>query len=357
MKGMAMTTEQPRQYSEYGNNGPNNEDECADCDPARIDELKCKAAGVAAEAAYNAQYQDAVAAAQVKFTEVRDSYRQARSDVVLVVQDMRHLIRRVIERIKCLIKQERVVECLDDAWDDVREQLTECWTGGCCVREDQCVFDTDCEGMPEAHLKHRIAEYMEHAAKAKQCFDSLTGEPAALRQRVDERKAALDAIQVTLAGDPATTDLKRVYATALVERYKLSNVWNGFRETRDFVNCLCRALTCWTEGSVAIAALNNRLAVLECYEQARKDHCTSIQTHPVDEILTVYDKKCGKDPCPEEDEYEREDEEEDERERERSRREEEEHEGYRREEREEDEEEDERERNRREQGERERYRR
>jgi hypothetical protein len=342
MKGMAMTTEQPRQDSEYENNGPN--DGCAECDPARIDDLKCNAAGVAAQAAYNAQYQDAVTAAQAQFKQVRDSYRSTRSDVVLEVQDMRHQIRRVIDRIKCLIKQERVVHCLDEAWEDVRELLIDCWQGGCCVKDDECTFDIDdCETEPQ--LKHRIAEYLEHAAKAQQCFQTLTGEPAALAQRVSDRKTDLDAILAQLAGDPAKTDLKRVYAMALVEQYNLSIVWNGFKETRDFVDCLCRALTCWTEGSVAIAVLKGRLAVLDCQEQAGKDRCTYVQGHPVDEVLMIYDKKCGGDPCPER-EDEEEDEEEDERERERRYREEERERERRNREDEDDEEDDERRRRR-----------
>ena len=305
---MAMTTKQPGQDSKYGKNGPN--DERAECDPARIDDLKCHAAGVAAQAAPNAQYQDAVEAAQAKFREVRDDYRKTRADVALEVQDMRHQTRRVIDRIKCLIKQERVVHCLDEAWEDVHELLIDCWKGGCRVKEDEWTFDIDdCE--TEAELKHRIAECIEHAAKAQQCFQTLTGEPAALVQRVSDRKADLDAILAQLAGDPAKTDLKRVYTMALVERHKLSNVWDGLEETRDFVDHLCRALTCWTEGSVAIAILKGRLAVLECREQAEKDRCAYVRDHPADEVLMLYDKKCGADPCPERED----DEEADERER------------------------------------------
>jgi hemerythrin superfamily protein len=309
MKGMAMTTEQPGQDSERGKNGPN--DGCAECDPARIDHLKCHAAGVAAQAAYNAQYQDAVEAAQAKFREVRDDYRKTRHDVVLEVQDMRHQTRRVIDRIKCLIKQERVVHSLDEAWEDVHELLLDCWKGGFRIKEDEWTFDIDdCE--TEAELKHRIARYIEHAAKAQQCFQTLTEEPAALAQRVSDRKADLDAILAQLAGDPAKTDLKRVYAMALVERHNLAIVWNGFTETKDFADRLCRALTCWTEGSAAIAILKGRLAVLECKEQAEKDRCAYARDHPVDEVLMIYDKKCGGDPC-----AEREDEEEAEHERER----------------------------------------
>ena len=107
-------------------------------------------------------------------------------------------------------------------------------------------------------------------------------------------------------------------------RYRLKIIWNGFKETKDFVDCLCRALTCWTEGSATIAVLKDKLAVLECKEQAEKDRCAYVQEHPVDEVLTVYEKKCCGDPCPDSgDEDEEEDEEEEERERERRYREEE----------------------------------
>ena len=295
-----MTTDEPKQDSGYGETPP--KDECAECDTKLIDELKCKAAGVAAEAEYNAEYQGEVTAAQAKFTEIRNNYRKTRTEVTLDVQDMKHQAKRLIDRIKCLIKQERVVECLDEAWCDVYEDLKECWSGGCCVDDPgQCDFDTTDTSLDEAGLKKLIAEYVEKAKKAKECFEKLSGEPEALAQRVRDRKAELDTIVTQLGGDAATTDLKRLYAMALVLKYRLSIVWNGFKETKDFVDCLCRALTCWTEGSAAIAVLKGRLAVKECQDKADKDRCAALAANPVDEILTVYDKKCCEDPCPDTD--------------------------------------------------------
>jgi hypothetical protein len=214
---------------------------------------------------------------------------------------MRHQAKRLIDRIKCLIKQERVVECLDEAWCDVSEDLKECCEDGCCVKDEECQFDTSDTSLDEGALKKLIADYVEKAANAKDCFTKLSGEPDALAQRVRDRKADLDAIVAQLGGDPATTDLKRLYAMALVLKYRLSVVWNGFKEIKDFVDCLCRALTCWTEGSAAIAILKGRLAVLECQDKAKDDRCAALAANPVDEILTVYDKKCCEDPCPDTD--------------------------------------------------------
>jgi hypothetical protein len=294
-----MATDEPRQESECDDTSP--KDECAECDTTLIDELKCKAAGVAAEAAYNAEYQDKITAAQAEFTEIRNKYRKTRTEVTLDVQDMRHQIKRAIDRIKCLIKQERVVECLDEAWCDVKEELDKCWSGGCCVKEAECQFDTSNPPSDETELKKLIAEYVEKAAKAEACFKKLSEEPGALAQRVRDRKAELDAIQTMIGGDAATTDLKRLYAMAVVLQYRLWRIWNGFKETKDFVDCLCRALTCWTEGSAAIATLKGKLAVLECHKKAEDERCASLSANPVDEILTVYDKKCCEDPCPDTD--------------------------------------------------------
>jgi len=302
-----MTTDEYKQDCGCTDAPPKNE--CDDCDTHLIDVLKCKAAGVAAEAAYNAVYQNEVSAAQAKFNEIRDNYRSTRGDVALDVHDMRHQTKRVIDRVKCLIKQHRVVECLDDAWCEVEHELEKCWTGGCCVKSEHCTFEIpDPPPWPEnptceterysAELNALIAKYTDHAAKAKDCFTTLSGEPAALAQRVRDRKAELDDVLAKLGGDAATTDLKRLYASALVLRYRLAMIWNGFKEPKDFVDCLCRALTCWTQGSAAIAVLKGRLAVLECREQACADRCAYIKDHTVDEILTVYEKKCCPDPCP-----------------------------------------------------------
>ena len=297
---MAMATDDPRQESDCDDTKP--KDDCAECDTSLIDELKCKAAGVAAEAAYNAEYQDDVTAAQADFIKIRNEYRKARTGVKLDVQQMRHQICVLIDKIKCMIKQERVVDCLDAAWHDVYHDLKCCWSGGCCVSDDECQFPTPEDCPDETELKKLIAEYAEKAAHAQDCWKKLSGEPAALTQRVRDRQAELDAIQTAVyQGDPATTDLKRLYASALVLRYRLKIVWDGFEEIKDFVDCLCRALTCWTEGSAAIAILNGRLAVLECKQKAKKDRCDALWTNPVDEVLTVYERKCCEDPCPDPD--------------------------------------------------------
>lgn len=296
-----MTTQETKQDGECPDTPP--DDDCADCDTTLIDTLKCEAAGVAKEAEANAKYQDAVTDAQKQFNEIRNKYRGKRTEVALDVHDMHHQTKRAIDRIKCLIKQHRVIECLDEAWDDVKDALKCCpKDGGCCVVDGDCDFPIpetpDCEDNWEADLKKLIAEYTDHADAAHQCFTTLSGEPDALAQRVLDRKAELDDLLAKLGSDAAGTDLKGLYASALVLKYRLSVIWNGFADTKAFIDCLCRALTCWTKGSKAAAVLVGKLAVKQCQDAAKAERCTNIRVHTVDEILAVYEKKCCHDPCP-----------------------------------------------------------
>jgi hypothetical protein len=137
--------------------------------------------------------------------------------------------------------------------------------------------------------------------KAKQCFNDLLGEPAALVQRVQDVKAEIDKINAALAADPAVTDLKMVYAQALVARRHIRLIWHGFDEAKDFVECLCRALTCWSTGANAISLLTGKQAFEDCKRAASKKRCDDLQTNTVEEILALYDKICPRSDCTDED--------------------------------------------------------
>lgn len=294
-----MTTETPRERK--GEDGcPPPPEHDPNCDPKLIDDLTCKASGVAAQAAYNATYQKELDKAKADYDTTRKDYRTKRHDGFLQVQDMRHQIKHLIERIKCLIEQRRVWKCLDDAFCEVLKELKCCKTPeGCCVEE--CAFNVDdLDELDYAALLKRIADYQLEADGAKACFTALVGEPAALAKRIVAAKSAIDAINAALSADPATTDLKRVYAQALVANRDIERIWGGFDQTHDFVECLCLALTCWTKGVAAVSVLVGAKAVAECRQKAKEDRCTHLRTNTVDEILATYDKLCPKSgPCPE----------------------------------------------------------
>lgn len=260
------------------------------CRPEDIDGLRCEARGIAVRAADIATYQELLTQARKDYDTTRKDYRAKRHDAVLKVQDMRHQIRHLTERIRCMIEQDRVVRCLDEAFDEVRTELTECGpVGGCCVEDWD--FDTT---VPDdyAELVERIESYTRHVADARNCFTQLVGEPAALEQRVTAAKTEIDAVHAAIGGDPATTDLKRLYATALVAGWHVDQIWWGFPEIKDFVECLCRALTLWAKGATAVSELKGAQAVRDCQAEAAQQHCRDLRDNTVDEILAGFDRLC-----------------------------------------------------------------
>jgi hypothetical protein len=288
-----------------------------DCKPHLIDCLKCKADGIAAQAAYNAATTPDLETAQAAYDSTRKDYRSKRRDVSLQVQDMWHQVKHLVERVRCSIKQEKVVECLNEAWGRIAQDLDTCaGPCGCCADAIDCDFDVtgagdwDCDpDRPHEdylsdeeyqELVRTITHYQARVDKAKQCFTDLLAEPAALVQRVQDVKAEIDAINTALAADPAVTDLKMVYSQALVARRHIRLVWNGFDETKDFVECLCRALTCWSTGANAISLLTGKQAFEDCKRAASKKRCDDLQTNTVEEILALYDKICPRSECAEE---------------------------------------------------------
>ena len=186
-----------------------------------------------------------------------------------MVQGLENEIRHLVERIKCQIEQKRVWKCLDDAFCEVRDEIKCCPTQDLCC-EDPCEFPLeDIENKTVAELAVLIAEYQERTDAAKQCFTDLKGEPAALKQRVEDAKTEVASLTTDLGGDPATLDLKRLYARALVVQWKIKKVWGAFGQVQKFVDCLCQALTCWTKGCQAVYQLSGAKAIAECKEKAK----------------------------------------------------------------------------------------
>jgi hypothetical protein len=303
---------QPEEPPEETSNGPQHRGR-GKCKPHLIDCLKCKADGIASQAAYVAATTPDLETAQTNYDATRKDYRAKRRDVALQVQDMRHQIKHLVERVRCSIKQGKVVECLNEAWSCIAQELDDCGGHvGCCADSLDCDFDItgadwDCDpDMPHQEymsdqdyrqLADTINRYQHRVDKAKKCFNDLLGEPAALVQRVAKAKAEIDAINAALGADPAGTDLKQVYAQALVARRHIRVIWHGFDEAKDFVECLCHALTCWSTGANAIAVLTGKRAFEDCKRKAREQHCDDLQTNTVEEILALYDKICPRSDC------------------------------------------------------------
>lgn len=88
--------------------------------------------------------------------------------------------------------------------------------------------------------------------------------------------------------------LKQTYADALVTKWKIGRVWQGFGQVQDFVDCLCGALTCWTRGCEAVYALTGTKAVVDCKDDAKAAYCTKLRDETMQQVLARYDRRCAR---------------------------------------------------------------
>jgi hypothetical protein len=263
--------------------------ECPDCTPRALDPLRCRAKGVQAQAEYD---HDHPGADPGKYEQARLDYGKARHDAAPVVAEVRSQLAHVTDQLRCIIDDRETVECLDEAWLEVKERLRVCdpWLG-CCV-DDDGDFDADVRDYGIEIIKARIAEYEHRTQAAETCFDNLLKEPDKLTERVANLKAEVAGIAADVGGDPATTDFKRLYARALVAERHLDEVWWGYPYAHDYVDCLCLALRVSLRGRAALSRLTGELAVRMCRIDAREGRCKHLREHIVDGIIEEYVRKC-----------------------------------------------------------------
>jgi hypothetical protein len=267
-----------------------------DCNPTLLDDLKCKAQGVAAQAAYNAAHMDALTQARAAYDAARSAYGKARTTAAPTVAEVRHQLTAIIDQLKCLINDRREVDYLDRAWDTVIERLRACGENNGCYFTDDCDFDDDVKDCPPEDVPGRITEIKRRTEAAEKAFADLIQEPAALATRVAALKTEVAAIAAAMAGDAKTTDFKQLYARALVARRKLSAVWRGFEHTNAYVDCLCCALTCQLKGHTAIAVLTGIAAVHACHQASVEEGCKRLRENTVDEVMAEYIRICPPRP-------------------------------------------------------------
>jgi hypothetical protein len=264
-----------------------------------VDRLACIAKGDKAKADYNETFAEKLQTAKADYALTQEAYRKERDRDRAVVEDLRNQIRHLVERIGCRIAQPRVRRCLDEAMTEVLAELACCPSdGGCCVGD--CDFPV--EGTDELSVEKLtalITRYQNRIDEAEACFTALKGEPAALAARVEAVKTAVADLTSAEGGDAAVVDLKRLYADALVARWRADTVWGGFEHRHDFVTCLCDALTCWRKGCEAVYQLHGTRAIAECNDKAKEDRCTDLRTKTTDQVLAAYERICGKAGCQE----------------------------------------------------------
>nr|MDT0659409.1 hypothetical protein [Micromonospora sp. DSM 115978] len=292
---------------EYDIGAPRGADErhrpCEECDPGHFDDIECRARGIEAQAAYLAQVKDELVQARERFDGARAAYNASREAATPIVSDLRQQLAQVIDQLKCLIDDDAEIRLLNCAFRTVQQEIDRCGDQSGCYFTDECDFDTDARGCRPDDIESTISEFETRVAAATAAFDDLIEEPTNLTARVAAVQAEVAAIVAGMAGDPRTTDFKRLYAQALVAKQHLADVWRGFPHTNAYVDCLCRILTCMYRGHSAIALLKGRAAVRDCHREAAQERCDRLREQTVDEVMAEYVRlRANPACCPDPDE-------------------------------------------------------
>jgi hypothetical protein len=279
---------------------------CADCDPELLDHLKCRAAGIQAQADYNKAHEDDLTKARADFDGARSAYGAARSAAQPEVDDLGKQLGQVIDQLKCLVDNEHKIRRLYRAWRHVEHRLRECDPNEGCTFDDDCDFDDAAEGCRPEDIGSVIADVERRIAAAVAVFTDLIAEPTNLAKRVDDLKTEVADIVTKMASDSRSVDFKALYAAALVARYHLETIWRGFEHVNAYVDCLCRALTCQLKGFTAVSHLKGRQAVHQCHKDQEAAACQRLKDHTADYVMAEY-IRLRSEPHPDEDNGDRHD--------------------------------------------------
>jgi hypothetical protein len=279
----------PEQGPEASYKGPDEDKRpCPDCDPGLLDELKCRAMGIQAQAEYNALKMEELTKARTQFDAARSAYSAARTAATPTVQDLRQQLGQVIDQLKCLVDDSYEIELLDRAFAKVKERLYDCDPKSGCYFEDDCDFDEDVRDPKPEDIAGKIADIDRRTQAAKAAFDDLILEPTNLPKRVSDLQAEVNEIVTQMAADPRTVDFKQLYAAALVAQLHLVDIWRGFEHVNAYVDCLCQTLTCQLKGHTAISVLKYREAVDKCHRESAEARCQQLREHTTDEVMAEY---------------------------------------------------------------------
>ena len=286
----------PDRDHEHHEHHEHHEPPCRDCDLSGMDDLACESKGVADRAKYISDHDEALTTRRKNYDTTRAAYTTERGKAATDVTGIRKDLHQIREQLRCQLDRE-TLECLDEAWIHVSERLERCGEPrtGCCVEE--CDFDHECEGYEDDdihELNARITRIDRRVTAAEDCFDALTGEPAALTKRVADLRADVDTL-LTEISDPKTLDPRHAYATLRWLWHRYDDIWWGFPRVRDFYDCLCQALTCSVTGRRVLGILTGKLGVLQCRQDEEDKRCDTLRTHVVEEVLEVCARICHHD--------------------------------------------------------------
>jgi hypothetical protein len=267
-------------------------DSCRDCDPDLLDAIKCRAKGLQARADYNAQHLAALDKAREQYEGSRAAYTAARTAATPLVEQAKSDLKCLIERLECLIDEDEdarreIVEKVRKAFWEVQERIRGCGSKIGCYLDDDCDFD-DVQDCKPYDVPARLADITRRTKDAEACFADLIAIPAKLPKDVTALQAEVTAISDGANGDPSRDVLIGLYAAALVARQHANEIWRGFDNVNEFVDCVCHALTCMLRGHTAIAILTGMLAVEQCKRESREAACELLRTKTAEQVVAAY---------------------------------------------------------------------
>lgn len=287
-----MTDSTQAQHSQgHGGGGPR-----YDCDPDSLDAIRCRAKGLQARADYNNAHLEALGKAREQYDAARAAYTAARTAATPLVDQTKSDIDKLIEnRLGCLISpdeetQKRIIAKIKRAFDEVQARIRQCGDKTGCYLRDDCDFD-DVGGCHPKDAPARLADITRRTARAEAAFADLIGIPAAMPAAVTKLQGELAAIQkgVGEVNDKTPLDVViQLYAAALVAQQHATDIWRGFANVNEFVDCVCHALTCMLRGHTAIAILMGILAVKACQRESRDTACARLREKTAEEVYAAY---------------------------------------------------------------------
>jgi len=259
------------------------------CGVDLLDDLKCEAKGVKEQADYNAKHSTELETARKSYDTARVAYRKARSDAAKPYKELGTQLDKILEQLRCLIDDKNKVKWLNQAFEVVKTRLAECPGQSGCYLDDTCDFD-DLINSPSDEVAGAIKKIEDRVAAAKKVFDDLVKESTELPKNVTARQTEVNAIVNEMATDSRLVDFKALYARALVAKARRDNLWRGFDDVNDYVDCICRALLCQLKGYDAVSQLTKRKAVDTCYAESEAEKCKQLREHTDVAVLEEYEK-------------------------------------------------------------------
>jgi chromosome segregation ATPase len=265
---------------------------CADCDLEEIDSLTCTARKIERQAAVTTESLEVLKPRQEKFEAAKEAYTKAWNTAKADVDAATKKLEQLRKDIGCRLSAE-AKECLEKQWEKVKAEIAACGGAKPGCREFDCTFDdTVKEGETQASLAGRIQVLRQQGAELAAYFDVLIERQTELPEAAADAKTKVETLASEAAADTEDKETLKLYARAIVLQWVLASVWAGFATIQDYLDCLCKTLTCLLKAWKAIVNLEGEKAERKCKEEAEEKRCKALRDDPVEVLLARYAEHC-----------------------------------------------------------------